>query len=112
MAQPDNRTDEQKAIGRIGLTADAQHLLARLQRVVDEVAPAHSESGALQELNGKRSFALELIEALETYDAGTANPDGHASRTDRGEPRHVRARGARRRVFGTSEPAGEPSGTS
>jgi hypothetical protein len=95
-----------EALSRIGQTSDGEHLLKLLYERLNRVAPRGSESGALQELNGERSFALEIIRALEKNYAGPADRHVNTARGTTAEPSGTGRRSRRRRFQSPGESAG------
>lgn len=70
----------QLALRVIAKSGHGRKLIEYLESVRDEIAPANSDAGALQELNGRRSFAHDLLRwSVEpTVERTSAEPDRRA----------------------------------
>jgi len=103
MIFPQEEVDE--GLRRIGLSKEARFLTQLLLTELHRVAPAHSDICALSELNGRRSFASELLRALGPGTASNRTEENASTAADlarnpaqrRGSP-VSQPGGARRRV--------------
>lgn len=106
------RDDLKPHMQSIGKTLDGRELRKYLESVLRDCEPRGRSDGALREENGRRNFALELIQLFEGGEVErseyTGTERGSGTTGGSGQP-IARGHGAQRRVV-SAEPAKSDSG--